>query len=218
MITKIIKSFVRVLNKELNSYVKSQKIPDVKSLNYTHSLIKLYDRTKNIPGHIVEIGAGSGRNTLIFSFLIKKNNKQDIVRYFGYDFFENHELFEKQNADYNIRQIKDLLRSSDLDDIAHLVKGDINKEIYKFEKLNLGFRNNKPLISLIYIDCNSYETTLNSLNYLKSFLSKGAHICTDQKKIAEEVNALKKFADENNLELKLGSDIDFRSTFCVWDK
>ena len=164
----------------------------------------------------MELGTGTGRNSILFSYLIKKNKKQEIVKYFGYDLFDNHEIFKSEDPNKNYEKIKELIKLYDLEKIAVIVKGDINKEIYNFEKLNFGFRDNKPLLSLIYIDCNNFETTLNALEHLKNYLSPGAYLCTDEKKIGQEIHALKKFSEKYNLELKSGDYDNFTSTYCIW--
>ena len=45
-----------------------------KSVNYVIGHYRLYELIKNVPGHIIELGTGSGRNSLIFGSIIKLNN------------------------------------------------------------------------------------------------------------------------------------------------
>tara|TARA_B100000902_G_scaffold157833_1_gene153937 strand:- start:229 stop:882 length:654 start_codon:yes stop_codon:yes gene_type:complete len=216
MIRKFLRKLIFMLSRDLKNFTIENNLFDLKRLDYNYSIFNIYNKVKNVPGHILELGTGTGRNSILFSYLIKKNKKQEIVKYFGYDLFDNHEIFKIKDSNKNYEKIKELIKLYDLEKIAVIVKGDINKEIYNFEKLNFGFRDNKPLLSLIYIDCNNFETTLNALEHLKNYLSPGAYICTDEKKIGQEIHALKKFSEKYNLELKSGDYDSFTSTYCIW--
>ena len=216
MIRKFLRKLIFMLSRDLKNFTIENNLFDIKRLDYNYSIFNIYNKVKNVPGHILELGTGTGRNSILFSYLIKKNKKQEIVKYFGYDLFDNHEIFKSEDPNKNYEKIKELIKLYDLEKIAVIVKGDINKEIYNFEKLNFGFRDNKPLLSLIYIDCNNFETTLNALEHLKNYLSPGAYLCTDEKKIGQEIHALKKFSEKYNLELKSGDYDNFTSTYCIW--
>ena len=46
----------------------------IEKVKYITGLHNLFIRTKDIPGHIIELGAGSGRNAVIFGNLLKLYN------------------------------------------------------------------------------------------------------------------------------------------------
>ena len=191
LLRKLIRNLVDFLNKDIKKFTSENNLFDVKLLDYNYSIFNIFEKIKTVPGHIVELGVGTGRNSVLFSYLIKKNKKDHNIKYFGYDLFENcaitdtpgkfDTIFKNSNsAEENFSNVKNLLKLYSLDEIAVLIKGDITSEIYNFQNLNIGFRNNKPLISLIYIDCNTYEVAMVALRHLKQFLSPGAYICTDE--------------------------------------
>ena len=56
-----------------------------KSIDYVVGHYRLYDLIKDVPGHIIEFGTGSGRNSLIFGNIIKLNNQEKYKKIYGFD-------------------------------------------------------------------------------------------------------------------------------------
>ena len=171
-----------------------------KSINYILGHYRLYELIKDVPGHIIELGTGSGRNSLIFGSLIKLNNQSKYKHVYGFDTFsgypknvlESNKHFDsKAHTSFSFDDVKLRMLQNNLSDVVDLIKGSLpksledflNKEIYSFSKEGL-------LISLIYVDCNDYETAKNSLMILKKYLSKGAVIAVDENKLGGETKAL----------------------------
>ena len=66
----------------------SNKIVTKDQINYIVSLNDLYNEVESVPGHIIELGTGKGRNATIFGSLIKKKQQEKFKKYFGFDTFE----------------------------------------------------------------------------------------------------------------------------------
>ena len=171
-----------------------------KSIDYVIGHYRLYELIKDVPGHIIELGTGSGRNSLIFGSIIKLNNQAKYKHVYGFDTFsgypknvlESNKHFDsKAHTSFSFDDVKLRMLQNNLSDVVDLIKGSLpksledflNKEIYSFSKGGLK-------ISLIYVDCNDYETAKNSLMILKKYLSKGAVIAIDENKLGGETKAL----------------------------
>ena len=81
ILTKILKSIVYTyLEKgKWNHSVTSENV------NYFAGVHNLFLRTKDVPGHIIELGCGDGRNAIIFGNLLKLYNLTHSKKYFGFD-------------------------------------------------------------------------------------------------------------------------------------
>ena len=61
-----------------------------KSIDYVIGHYRLYELIKDVPGHIIELGTGSGRNSLIFGSIIKLNNQAKYKHVYGFDNFTGY--------------------------------------------------------------------------------------------------------------------------------
>ena len=133
-----------------------------KSINYILGHYRLYELIKDVPGHIIELGTGSGRNSLIFVSLIKLNNQSKYKHVYGFDTFSGHpknvlesnkHFDSKAHTNFSFDDVKLRMTQNNLSDVVYLIKGSLpkslddflNKEIYSFSKGGLK-------ISLIYVD------------------------------------------------------------------
>ena len=62
------------------------------------------------------------------------------------------------------------------------------------------FRKEYLKISIVYIDCNDYNTAINSLEVLYPFFSKGCILAVDENTLGGETKALEEFCNKNNLD------------------
>ena len=145
--------------------------------------------------------------------------------YFGFDAFEYNEEDLKFNKNLNIdhfkynqnshQEIQDKVKNK-LDDVVTLIKGDFKDTIKNFLNENSKFfQKEKPLFSLIYVDCNSYHATKYSLNALKDYIIDGAYIAIDETKQGDESKALIEFARENDQQI-LSGDFGYQVIFLVY--
>ena len=193
-------------NKEINS----QKVDYVLALN------EVYKQSSEVPGHIIELGVGKGRNAIIFGSILRRYSKQKVKHYFGFDSFTNYsaeDLERNKNLsiesfNYNKNTHQELLSFIDknnLSDQITIIKGDFKNTIKNFIETNSKhFHAKKLIISIIYVDCNGYHAAKDSLELLKPFLANGALIVADENKQGDETKALTDFAKENNQKIKSG--------------
>jgi len=210
----LIKRLVKFLSNEVKSYSVENKIISKDQIDYFLSIQNIFAEIIDIPGDIIELGVGRGRNSIIFGSLIKKNHLGKFKKYYGFDTFgqlpprelENSPKLKKllSNED-SFDYISDLILSNDLSDQVKLIRGDIVKNVEKIENNELEILKKDNLyISLMYIDCNHYIPSLAALKCFKNNFSKGALIVVDESKIGGENKALKQFCNENNLIMRTG--------------
>ena len=210
-----LRNFLGNVLKDANQ-IKWNKEISSEQIHYTLSMQDLFLKTKDIPGHIIELGSGHGRNSIIFGSLIQKYSKDKIKHYFGFDAFEYNEEDLKFNESLNIdhfkynqnsyQEVQDKVKRNKLDDVVTLIKGDFKDTIKNFlNEDSKFFQKEKPLFSLIYVDCNSYHATKFSLNALKYFIIDGAYIAIDESKQGDESKALIEFARENDQQILSGN-------------
>tara|TARA_Y200000002_G_scaffold59495_1_gene44879 strand:- start:79 stop:747 length:669 start_codon:yes stop_codon:yes gene_type:complete len=152
--------------------------------------------TKNIKGDIIELGVWNGNNLISFKkfldfFKIKK-------KIFGFDHFKGMPQNFKRNSFRGDKHfIKYIIKFFDLKNIQLIDDDIMNLRSYskKFKKF-----------SIIYIDCDLYETTKVILEELAQKVSKGGYIIFDegnQKGKSGETKALKEFYRKNKKEFKI---------------
>ena len=203
------------------------KLTTRRQVEYILALYEIYEKVKDIPGHIIEIGCGRARNGIILSTLIKKSGQDKYKKYFGFDTFKSFtdkDLVESphlkkqsvENLD-SLEKIEDFIISNKLNDVIKLVKGDIIKTLPEFIKnKNKEFYFDQLLISLVYIDCNAYRPAIFALEKLKPYLSNNAMIVVDENMLGDETKALKKFCDDNLLVMRSPSNLNHISAITEW--
>lgn len=198
-----------------------------KQVDYVIGMNNLYELIKDVPGHIIELGTGKGRNAVIFGSLIKYHRHQAFRDYYGFDTFagypehvlaQNDDFKASSHSDFSVETIRDYLKENEMSDLAYLFQGDICEELPKFlERGNFKFRSKMFLAALVYVDCNDYSTALQSLRALKPHLSPGAVIAVDECKMGGETRALLQFAKENMLKPRCGDLGGVISSYLVWE-
>lgn len=230
---KSIKIYIRKLIRgwffSITNIKWSDKLITRTKVDYILSLNEIFREIETVPGNIIELGAGRGRNAVIFGSLIKRNQQEKFKKYFGFDTFDSFTdsdikispHLKKQNISYldTYENVKDFIASNNLDEVCKLVKGDILESLPKFiENKNNKYLFNKLYISLLYIDCNSFRAAEFALENLKNYFSKGCLILCDENVLGDETNALKKFCEKNNLEIKSTKYKNHISSYTIWNK
>ncbi len=159
---------------------------------------ELIKKIKDVKGDIIEFGVWNGNNLLLIKkildyFKLKK-------KLYGYDHFKGMPKeakdYKRNNFSGDKKLIKYIIKFFGLKKIL-LIDDDIlnlKKHLKSFKKL-----------SLIYIDCDIYETTKEILEKLSKKLSKGGIIVFDegnQKKNVGETLAMRKFYNKNKNKYK----------------
>ena len=148
-----------------------------KSIDYVIGHYRLYEKIKNVPGHVIELGTGSGRNSLIFGRLISINHQEKYKKVYGFDTFEgypknvlnmNKNLDSKSHKEFSFQDVNLRMEQNQLSHIVTLIKGILPNtiEVFLKSKDHL-FSKDSLKISLIYIDCNDFETAKKILNGFK---------------------------------------------------
>ena len=57
---------------------------------YLMSIFKLFSMVKDIPGHIIELGVGAGRNAILFGRMLEFEGQDINARYIGFDTFGSY--------------------------------------------------------------------------------------------------------------------------------
>jgi len=191
--------YFNIINNYRSTFSKKFLIQNTSSFIGDTALFKLIccykviNKTKKVKGDIIEFGVWNGNNLLAIKKILDffKLNK----RIFGFDHFKGmpskiHDS-KRNNFKGDVKLIKYFIKFFKLKKID-LINDDIlniKKYLSKFKKL-----------SLIYIDCDIYETTKIILENLSSKLSKGGIIVFDegnQKNNSGETKAMREFYKKN---------------------
>ena len=223
----MIKNFLRKIFKSIIYTYLEKGIWDKnitsEKVKYLTGLHNLFIRTKDIPGHIIELGAGSGRNAVIFGNLLKLYNLSNSKKYFGFDTFKGYPenvlkrnpTFLKNNSDI-FESINLKLLNEKLKDQCTIIRGELPKSLDEFFISRDRFIKKEHLkISIVYIDCNDYKTAINSLEVLYPFFSKGCILAVDENTFCGETKALEEFCNKKHLNFKNG---DFNGSISSYTK
>lgn len=189
-----------------NKYIENQKYLEYPEFRYVLWLDRVYQKIVTVPGDIVELGVAYGRNSIIFSNLVKMNGDDMVRRYYGFDTFKGYteesmkidkHLGKESWKDNSKEYVWDKIVRLGHKDICQLIEGDIVEEVPKFitQKPNLR-------IALLYVDCNAYLPAIKSMEFFKKYMMPGGIICIDEKHSGGETNALLEFCKNNDLVLQ----------------
>ncbi len=173
-------NFEPIIREELKYYAKVHyDVQDLqRPLDIGH-LCKFILKTEHLDGDIVEFGIASGGLTIILAHFLKKiGSKRKIIGCdtfdgFPYDDkyeFNKHRKGECRGIEFN--QVLEKIKSYGLDDKIFLVKGMFEETLYQklFERK----------YSLVFIDCDLYNSTKISLDYSLPRLVKHGIIAFDE--------------------------------------
>jgi len=210
----LINKLLRKLLRMANAVDWSDKLITEEQVKYVIGLSNLYDKIKNVPGHIIELGVGRGRNAIILGQLINFYNQESFRHYFGFDTFAgypSHVL--KYNRDFkrdshkntSIEFVNEVMNINNVDNTCTLTQGDILNILPNFvTNGQKHFRAGKLKIALLYIDCNDYLTAKSALEALYPFFSQGALIAIDECRQGGETEALLEFCEEKKIKYVAG--------------
>ena len=212
------------MKKFLKKLLKKELIINIEQVNqnqtylyddeftYILHLYELFKMTQKIPGHIVEVGVAGGRNAIIFGQLIKHYGELNTKKYHGIDTFEGYSEVDLNKESYlsndrwkdiDVEVVREKLNSLGLANICKLYKLDAYDITEKFiDKGGFQFQPKSIMISLLYIDCNSYGASKFSIEALMPYMSQGSIIAIDEKRLGGETKALKEVAEKHGLILE----------------
>ncbi|WP_417430134.1 class I SAM-dependent methyltransferase [Kiloniella sp.] len=185
---------------------------DQSEFTYIMWLYKVFEKVQHVPGHIVEVGVAEGRNSIIFGRLIEAYRQENVRNYYGFDTFsgftdedlENNSYLPKNRYDHlSLNFVKKRIQDQNLTHICQFIEGDIRKTANEFIASSKYYVRSPGYlrIALLYIDCNAYGASLESMRLFKNHMMPGGIICIDEKKQGGETEALIQFCSENNLKI-----------------
>jgi hypothetical protein len=194
---------------------------DTKLLGKLLHRYDFFNKTKDLPGDIVELGVFKGSGVATFSKFLDiycPNSNKKII---GFDIFDpgnSDEIlnkdgkFDKDNmnvvyskvpeSELSLNNITKRLDNMELHKKYILVKGDVEETLPKFLEENPGFR-----ISLLYIDVDLDRPTYNGLKYLWDRILPGGIVLFDEYEYHKfsESCGVDKFLKEKNIPYELKS-------------
>ena len=190
-----------------DEFLTSCKIDRIQKIIAKYELFKLIiDK----PGDIVECGVHRGSGVYLYAKLQKVFRPNNLSKIIGFDFFgkssnenmkfkDDQECVDEHSKSDDFRsEILSNLSKLDIDNIE-LIPGDVKYTTQKYKEKNLGFR-----ISLLVLDVDNYEGTLNCLINLYDNVIKGGVIVLDEYSLRSygESDAVDEFIKNKNIELK----------------
>lgn len=206
---------IRAIAKQLIDLQPARDIHD-KDLEYLVSICNLYTEIRDVPGHIAEVGVADGRNAIIFGKLIKLHGDQNSRQYLGFDTFEGYldrDLVRDKHLDpeawksLDIRRVIRRSHDNNVEKVVEFFKGDVLETAPRVLKDHKGlrFQPGKSQLALLYIDCNSYLTAIESMRIFLPHMTPNSRIVIDEKMQGGESEALADFSDEAGFRLTRGS-------------
>lgn len=199
-----------------NDFIFSSDIKCIGKLLHRHDF---FNKTKHLPGDIVEVGVFKGSGVATFSKMIEIYCPNSIKKVIGFDIFDpekSEEVLNKdatgdkdsmnivysriQSEDRTLQSVKTRIRNMNISNNSILIEGDVEETLPKFILENPGQR-----ISLLYIDVDIERPTYNALKYLWDRVVPGGFIVFDEYEYHKftESNGVDTFLKERKLEFTL---------------
>jgi len=207
-----------IVYKSFNEFIFSN---DIKLLGKLLIRYSFFEKIKDLPGDIVEIGVFKGSGIATFSKFIEIFCTHSNKKIIGFDIFDvdkSNILLNKDNAidketmnivyskvnknELTLKNVTENLNNMNISKNFLLVDGDVEFSIPIFLKENPGFK-----ISLLYIDVDIQRPTYFALKYLWDRILPGGIILFDEyeyHKFSESVG-VDKFLKEFNIEYTIQS-------------
>ena len=81
-----LKKIINFLSREVQNYSITNKIITKSQIDYLLSIHKIFLEVKDVPGDIIELGVGRGRNAIIFVPINKYEYGN--LKHYGFDTFD----------------------------------------------------------------------------------------------------------------------------------
>lgn len=225
----IVRLAKRVLSLDRHRFLAvDDKLVTAEQVDYIAALSSLHTLSLQAVGHIVELGVGRGRNSIIFGSLICHSSQEEFKRYIGFDTFDGYTLADidssphlnpAEHRDTSVDFVIGQARVNGLDRICHFVEGDLVEElprIIRRPEPGMKFSSGHLLISLLYIDCNSYRAAAAALELCQPHLAEGAVVAVDETVQGGETRALSEFAKRTGQQVQGGSFGSVVSAYLIW--
>jgi hypothetical protein len=199
-----------------NSFIFSD---DTKVLGKLVARTLLAERTRHIPGDIVEVGVFKGSGMLTWLKMKKILFPNSMKKVLGFDFFDTKSLIGSLSgidklrmselfSDRNFEHTKDALSMIDTQirnagytaADYELIPGDIHKTAKEFNEKRPGFK-----ISILYLDLDIEEPTYAALEAFWDRVSRGGLVVFDEYAYHQwsESKAVDRFFADKKVEIKI---------------
>jgi len=174
------------------------------------SKYELFKLAEKVPGDIVECGVHKGSGIYLYAKFLKLFKPHTLTKVIGFDFFgKPQKVKNKYKLDYMCNldhkgigatknTIINNLKKFNINNVK-LISGDVCNTTKDYVKKNLGFR-----ISMLILDVDNYEGTLECLKNLYPFVTKGGIIVFDEYALETygESDAVDEFLKNKKLKIK----------------
>jgi len=152
------------IKKTFEFYIENHKnIQDNQNIYKILFLLQCLKETRNLEGNIIELGSWKAGNAILMAKFLKQIKSKKKI--FACDTFEgipkndefvNNPLGKGLFSDANIEEISNRVKAYGLDDIIYLVKGLFENTLKKL---------NDEKFSLVFLDCNVYNSAKFAINF-----------------------------------------------------
>ena len=179
---------------------------DKREFRYILWINDVYQKIREVPGHIVELGVARGRNSILFANLIEMHGEAHLRHYYGFDTFSGYTDADLQRdthlpkdhwTDLSADWVRERVRRAGYAKTCNFIEGDLMETLPAFLKQNPKFR-----AALVYVDCNAYRPSLFAMQTLRDHVAPGGIICIDELRQGGETEALIAFCRETGLEYR----------------
>lgn len=164
---------------------------DTKVIGKLFARLEFFNKTKDLPGDIVECGVFKGSGMMCWLKFIQLYSHNSIKKVIGFDFFDKsfiNNLEEKEKKymsdvfsrcetnNLSKKYIEEQIKNTGItSDKFELIEGDISKSSLEFRKQRPGFR-----ISILYLDLDLDKPTYDTLQNLWDCIVPGGYIIFDE--------------------------------------
>ena len=159
----------------------------------------------------------NGRNTILFGLLIKLNSDTSIRQYLGFDTFDGFDekslvrnlLLDKNRWKNNSKEkVLRIYQQNGIEDLIEIFEGKASETVPMFLKNHKGKKSQKwkAKFALVYIDCNAYLPSIESIENFLPNIVPGSYIVIYEKLQGGETKAIFDFAKKLSKIERLGAN------------
>jgi len=205
--------FETIIKNELLFFIKNQKeLGSHQSIKEMGNILSLLKKTEGIKGDVIELGIASGGTTIMMARFLKQiNSKRKIYGCDTFNGFPYEDKFSRMHSEkvigtlsHSLDSVHAMIKKFNVDDKIVLVKGPFEDTLYS-ELAEKQF-------SYVFVDCDLYDATKYSLDFVWLRLSKNGFIIFDEyegrpldmkRSKWGETKAVNEFCDEKKIKIHL---------------
>ena len=131
---------------------------------------------KDIPGHIIELGVGAGRNAILFGRMLEFEGQDINARYIGFDTFssytprdleQNPQLDKNKWSNNSLDYVLDRIDQHGLSTVSYFVPVTSGKHYLQLRKVSAIDFQQIQFTQDLFIDVSAYEPSMIGLQTLQ---------------------------------------------------